>query len=126
MTTKKTGFDKYIEVKMRDPYFANGYQRALAEINEHDLIKNTAYVAGYKKAYEEVSGDTDRPSWANTIRGNFRFWNHMEDFVRAVVIPSGYPYFLWNEKVYKNMGEYATDLPYHSTDYTIDHLNGVK
>lgn len=75
----KTGFDKYVAGKMQDPDFAKGYQEAMEEIT--------------------------KPSWSNTLNYKFKFWGEVSVFFDKMVVPSGYPFFLWNDRIYKRTSE---------------------
>ena len=88
----KTGFDKYVAQKMQDPAFAEGY----------------------KEAVEEIA----TPSWSNTINYKFKFWGEVSVFFDKMVVPSGYPFFLWNDRIYKRTGEDS----WEDTNLTIEDL----
>jgi hypothetical protein len=45
---------------------------------------------------------TDTPTWQSVLNPNYKFHGDIGTFF-LVVTQSGYPYFLWNDRVYKVM-----------------------
>jgi hypothetical protein len=58
--------------------------------------------------------------WSNVLDFRYNWHGSRDYFFRTVVEPSGYPYFLWNDRVYKVT---KNSNWYEETEYTIDDLD---
>ena len=57
------------------------------------------------------------PTWINTLNSDFKYYGHIDDFYSMVVRPSRYPYFVWNERVYKAIDSGTYEDTGFNTDY---------
>lgn len=58
-------------------------------------------------------------SWRNVLDYRYNWHGSRDSFFKTVVVPSGYPYFLWNDRVYKVTKD---DKWYEETNYTLQDL----
>ena len=59
------------------------------------------------------------PTWRNTLNYNYKYWGHISKFWETLVVPSGYPFFLWNDRIYEVNSDRTN---YNDTNLTIHDL----
>lgn len=61
-------------------------------------------------------------NWKNVIHGNHQLsFGHIDNFFNQVVVPTGYPYFIWSDRVYKVEDRYNT-IRFTDTGYTVNDI----
>lgn len=48
-------------------------------------------------------------SWHNTLRSDLNYHHTVQNFVKTVLIPSGYTFFTWNGRIYEYQNEKYID-----------------
>lgn len=68
---------------------------------------------------DNKTAKSDQPlQWKEVLDSTKKHHGQIFDFVKNVVTPSGYTYFVWNDRVYR----YISDTTFEATDWTINNI----
>jgi len=99
----KTGFDKYLEERMKDPAFAAGYKLARDEMDMPDIVK--AMIAKTNKYLKVLfSFQMAYVNWELDGHGFIVEDENKERFI--ILTNSGYPYFAKREELVDQINLY--------------------
>ncbi|KON87389.1 hypothetical protein AF332_11500 [Sporosarcina globispora] len=63
-------------------------------------------------------------TWKNVIHGEHALrFGHIDNFFNQIVVPSGYPYFIWNDIIYRVEDRYSKNR-FTDTGCTINDIEG--